>query len=224
MLLSISLRRRVINTDDQESETEVSSVNKRQNSNSIIDLPVSRAINLGTPDLPPTPQLDRIVNPSISDPPTLLYNGRLPGKDLCPSQMTIEETTLCNQVYGLFSGKAEDTNYEGRASSANNPNEYENMNSAIAEGKYEHTGANVIRNTEVRGLTLENERGTDREGTLQGRSNVVMTHSYVEGLGKGENDYSLSLDRLRIEENLSYEEKCKLLELIHKYQEHFVTR
>jgi hypothetical protein len=34
----------------------------------------------------------------------------------------------------------------------------------------------------------------------------------------------LSLERLRIEENLSYEQKCKLLEMIHKYQEHFVTK
>ena len=34
----------------------------------------------------------------------------------------------------------------------------------------------------------------------------------------------MSLERLRIKENLSYEEKCKLLELIRNYQEHFVTR
>jgi hypothetical protein len=62
----------VINADDEENATEISLVNKRRNSNSITDSPVSRAINLGTPDLPPTPLLDRIVNPSISDPPTLL--------------------------------------------------------------------------------------------------------------------------------------------------------
>ena len=42
-------------------------------------------------------------------------------------------------------------------------------------------------------------------------------------MGKGEADSSLSLEPLQIEENLSYEEKCKLLELIRKYQEHFVT-
>jgi hypothetical protein len=42
-------------------------------------------------------------------------------------------------------------------------------------------------------------------------------------LDKGE-DFSLSLERLRIEEKLSCEEKGKLLELIRKYQEHFVTR
>jgi hypothetical protein len=214
----------VINADNEKSAT-VDLVNVRRNNNIIIDSPVSRAINLGTADLPPTPQLDRMANPPISDHPTLQYNGRLPGKDLCPNQMTIEETTLCNEVYGMFSGMAEHTNYEGRASSANNPNEYKNMNSAIAEGKYEHTGANVIRNIEVRGLTLENERGTDREGTLQGRCNVVMTCSYdVEELDKGEDDCSLSLGRLRILKNLSFDEKCKLLELIHKHQEHFVTR
>jgi hypothetical protein len=33
------------------------------------------------------------------------------------------------------------------------------MNSAIADGKYEHTDANVIRNVEVRSLNLERERG-----------------------------------------------------------------
>jgi len=74
---------------------------------------------------------------------------------------------------------------------------------------------------EYRSLTLENEGEIDREGTLQGRSDVVMTCSYdVEGLDKGEVVYSLSLGRLRIETNLSYEEKRKLLNLICKYQEH----
>jgi hypothetical protein len=70
---------------------------------------------------------------------------------------------LCNEVYGLFRGKAEYTNYEGRTSSANNPNEYKNKNCASAEGKYEHTDPNVIRNIEIQCLTLKNERGTDRE-------------------------------------------------------------
>ena len=74
-------------------------------------------------------------------------------------------------------------------------------------------------------MTLENEGGVGWDGTLQGRSNVVITRSYdVESLDKGEEDSSLSLERLRIEEIWSYEEKCKLLELIRKYQEHFVTR
>jgi hypothetical protein len=60
---------------------------------------------------------------------------------------------------------------------------------------------------------------------LQGRSNAGITRSYdLEGLDKEEVDSSLSLEQLQIEENLSYEEKCKLLELICKYQEHFVTR
>jgi len=39
------------------------------------------------------------------------------------------------------------------------------MNSAIAEGKYEHTDANVIRNVEIRILTIENEGEIDRDGT-----------------------------------------------------------
>ena len=74
-------------------------------------------------------------------------------------------------------------------------------------------------------MTLENEGGVGWDGTLQGRSNVVITRNYdVESLDKGEEDSSLSLERLRIEEIWSYEEKCKLLELIRKYQEHFVRR
>jgi CTP synthase (UTP-ammonia lyase) len=64
MLLSISPRKQVINADDEESVTEVDLVNERQN----IDSPVTRAINLGTAELPTTPQRDHIVNPSISDP------------------------------------------------------------------------------------------------------------------------------------------------------------
>ena len=215
----------VINADDEESATEVDLVNERRNIDSSIDSPVTRTINLGTAELPHTPQLYRIVNPSISDPPTLQYNGILPEEDLCPNQMTVDGTTLCNTVYGLFSWNAEDTNNEGKAKRANNPNEYKNMNSAIAEGKFEHTDANIIRNVEVRSLTLENEGGIGRDGTLQGRSNVGITRSYdVEGLGKGEKDSSLSVERLRIDEKLSCEENCKLLELIRKYQEHFITR
>ena len=109
--------------------------------------------------------------------------------------MTVEGTMLCNAVYGLFSWNAEDTNNEGKAKRANNPNEYKDMNSAIAEGKYEHTDANIIRNVEVRSLTLENEGGIGRDGTLQGRSNVGITRSHdVERLDKGEEDSSLSLE------------------------------
>jgi len=67
-------------------------------------------------------------------------------------------------------------------------------------------------------LSLENEGGIGRDGTLQGRYDVGITRNYdVEGLDKGEEDSSLSLERLRIEENVSYEKKCKLLELIRKY-------
>jgi hypothetical protein len=102
-----------------------------------------------------------MVNPPISDRPSLLYNGRLPEEDLCPNQMTVEGATLCNEVYSLFSGKAEDTYNESEASSANNPNECKEINRAIAEGKYEHTDANVIQNVEVRSLTLGNEGGKE---------------------------------------------------------------
>jgi predicted aspartyl protease len=98
----------VINADDEESAREVDLVNERRNIDSGIDSPVTRAIILGTAELPPTPQLDCIINPSISNPLTLQYNGRLPEEDLCPNQMTIEERMLCNAVYGLFSWNAED--------------------------------------------------------------------------------------------------------------------
>jgi len=105
----------VINADDEESATEVDLVNERRNIDSNTDSPVNRAINTGAADLPPTPQLDRIVNSSISEPAILVYNGRLPKEGLCPKQMTFEGTTLCNDVYGLFSRNAEDTNNEGKA-------------------------------------------------------------------------------------------------------------
>jgi hypothetical protein len=82
----------IINADDKESATQVDLVNEGRNISSSIDSPVTRVINLGTAKLPPTPQLDRIVNPSIPDPPTLLYNVRLPEKDLCPNQMSVEDT------------------------------------------------------------------------------------------------------------------------------------
>ena len=174
----------------------------------ISHLRVNRNINLGTAKLPPTPQLDRILNPSIPNPPTLLYNVRLPAEDLCPNQMTVEGTTFCNEVYGLFSCNTEDTNNESKAKGVNNPNEYKDMNSAVAEGKNEHTDANVSRNVEVRSLILKNGEGIGRDGTLQGRSNAGITRSYdVEGLDEGEEDSSSSLERLRIAENLRYGEK-----------------
>jgi hypothetical protein len=94
--------------------------------------------------------------------------------------MTVEGTTLCNIVCGLFSGNAEDTNNEGKAKSSNNPNEYKNMSSAVAKGKYEHTDVNVMRNVEVRSLTIENG-GIGRDGKIQGRSNVGITRSYDVG-------------------------------------------
>jgi hypothetical protein len=48
--------------------------------------------------------------------------------------MTVEGTTFCNEVYDLFSGNAEDTSNEDKASSANNPNDVKNMNTTTAEG------------------------------------------------------------------------------------------
>jgi len=84
----------VINADDKDSATEVDLVNERRNIDSNIDSPVTRAIKLGAADFQPTPQLDRIVNPSIPDPPTLVYNGKLPEEDQSPNQMTVEGTSV----------------------------------------------------------------------------------------------------------------------------------
>jgi hypothetical protein len=205
----------VINADDKESAVQVDLVNERRSIDSSTDIPVTRAINIGTTEIPSTPQRDRIVNPSNSDPQTQVYKIRLPEEDLYPNQMTVEKMTCCNEVCGLFSWNVENTNNEGKAKRVNNPNECKNMNSAITEGKYGHNDTNVICNLEVRNLTLENDRGIGRDGTFQGRSSVGNIHSYdVEGLDKREEDSSLSLDKLQIEENLDYVEKCKLLELI----------
>jgi hypothetical protein len=139
-----------------------------------IDSLVTKAIKLAAADVPPTPQLDRIVNQSIPDPPTLVCNGKLPVEDQSPNQTPVERTTVCDEVYGLFSGNAEETINEGKAERVNNPNEYmyKNKNSAIAKGKHEHTDANVFRNIEVRSLTLEIEGGKVRDRTLKGRYNV----------------------------------------------------
>jgi hypothetical protein len=126
----------VITADDEDSATEVALVNERRNINSNIYSPVTRAIKLGAADFQHTPQLDRIVNQSIPEPPTLVYNGKLPEKDQSPNRTTVEGTKMCNKIYGLFSGNAEDTNNEGKAESVNNPNEYKNTNSATAKGKY----------------------------------------------------------------------------------------
>jgi hypothetical protein len=101
--------------------------------------------------------------------------------------MTVEGTTVFKEISGLFSGNAEDTNNECKTERVNNPNEYKNMNSSTTKGKYEHTDANVIRNAEVRSLTLGNKGGKIRDVTLQGRSNVGITRNYgAEGLDKRE--------------------------------------
>ena len=123
----------VITADDEDSATEVHLVNERRNIDHNIDSRVTRAIKLGAAHFPHPPQLDRIVNQSFPGPPTLVYNGKLPEEDQSPNHMTVEWTTVCNEVYGLFSGNAEDTNNEGKAESVNNPNEHKNMNSAIAK-------------------------------------------------------------------------------------------
>jgi hypothetical protein len=71
-VIDFSRKSIVINADDEESATKVDLVNERRNIDSSIDSPLSRAINLGTADLPPTPQLDRMVNTSIPNSPIIL--------------------------------------------------------------------------------------------------------------------------------------------------------
>ena len=65
----------VINADEEDSATEVALVNERRIIDCNIDSPVTTAIKLGASYLPPTPQLNRIVNQSIPDPSTLVHNG-----------------------------------------------------------------------------------------------------------------------------------------------------
>jgi hypothetical protein len=101
VVIDILMKTLVINAGDEESATEVSLVNKRQNSDISIDSPVSRTINLGTANLPPTPERDRMENPSISDHPALLYKGRLPDRNLCSNQMTIEEMTWSKGLWSV---------------------------------------------------------------------------------------------------------------------------
>jgi hypothetical protein len=117
---------------------------------------VNRANKLGAADFPHTPQTDRNLNPFFPDPPTAVHNGKLPGERQSPNHMTLEGTTVCNEVYGLFSRNAEDTNNEGKAERVNNPHDYKILNSAFAKDKYEHNDANGIRNVEVRSFTIEN--------------------------------------------------------------------
>jgi hypothetical protein len=138
-------KKTIIINADEESATEVAMVNERRNIYNGIDSPVTRAIDLRTTDLPPTPQLHRTVNPSISDTSTLLYNARLPDKGMFPNQITVEEASFCNEVYDLSSEDAEEVNNQGQARGPFSPNRYKGMNSAIAEGKYEHADTNVIR-------------------------------------------------------------------------------
>jgi hypothetical protein len=108
----------LINADAKESATEVGFVNERRN----MDSPVARANDLRTADFPLLPQLDHRVGPSISDPPTLLYNARLPEKNMCLNQLTAEEARFCKEVYDLTSANAEEVNDEGHARGPCSPN------------------------------------------------------------------------------------------------------
>jgi hypothetical protein len=211
----------IINAHDKDSSTEIAFVNARRN----MDSPVARANDLRTAYFPLLPQLDRGVGPSISDPPTLLYNARLPDKNMCLDQLTAEEATFCNEVYDLTSENAEEVNDEGQARDPYSPNKYKGMHSASAAGKSEHADAKVVRNVEVRSLNPGSRKGTGRQIELQGRSDTTVRFiDGMEGPGVREGNCELSLDRIKVEKNLSCGEKCRLLEMLHKYTTHFVKR
>jgi hypothetical protein len=130
----------IINADDEESATEVAVVNGRPNIESSIDSsnlnPQPRNIwpsTHTTAGLHGTSRYFRHSDPTIHS-----------DQDLCPNQVAVEGTTFCNEVYGLFSIPAEQTNNGRKASSSNNPNECNDINSAIAEGKYGDTDVNML--------------------------------------------------------------------------------
>ena len=216
----------IINTNDDESATEVNLVNGRRNMDSSIDNPTSRGINLRTAEQLFTPQRDSIINPSMSDPPTQLHNETLQDENACPDRTTAEKTARVNEDYGLLDRLVEDHGINRSKDIKvidSSLNKY--VDGSIAGSSREHSDINVIRHVEVLGSMLEDGRGADREVNRQeGLGTVVTRESNVEGLKLGENNDSLLSDELGIDERLSYEEKWALLQVVHKYREHLVER
>jgi hypothetical protein len=97
--------------------------------------------------------------------------------------------------------------------------------SASAADKSEHANAKVVRNVEVRSLNPESRKGAGRQIELQGRSDAtIRLTDGMEGPGVREGNCELSLDRIKVEKNLSCGEKCRLLEMLHKFTTHVVKR
>jgi hypothetical protein len=82
----------------------------------------------------------------------------------------------------LFSEAVEDsTNAKGKANVASIPNECNDMNNDIAEGKSELADDNIVRDIEVRSLTPEEKRGTDVKATNNGRPDIGTRCGYDVG-------------------------------------------
>jgi hypothetical protein len=213
----------IINLDVQEIATEVDFVVGRK-ADGDLRRSVFRAIHLGSADFPSIPQSNYSTNPPRSEPSNQSYNGRLPEGDVCLSRRRVGKTKLRDGVYNLFSETVEDsTNTKGKANVESVPNKCNDRNNDIAEGKSELADDNIVRNLEVRSLTLENKRGTGVTATNNGRPDKrTKCGDDVGGLMR-QNDCIVPLDRIQVNERLSHEENCRLLESIAKYQDHFVT-
>jgi hypothetical protein len=197
-----------IRTDCKESTTTADLVNDRQDADDDIESPVNRVINPETAKLPPRPQLKYIVNPSITSHPTQRYDERIPEENPCPNRMTVEEATLCKEIYSLFRGSSEDIMNEGETKGVNNPYKPEAMNRVEAKGKNEHADANEKRRIEVRRVTRDIEEEIGWDGTILGGSKEgKIGKDDVKKAEKGEEDVKWSLEQLRIEKGLSYDRK-----------------
>jgi hypothetical protein len=198
----------VINASNEGSEAILDLVNKEREADSKNTHPISRVIDLKTADHQ-TP---------------LCQEGPLKNSTW-PNQVTVEGKKLYNEIYELFSGFVEDT-LNDRASRASESDEYE-CNDVIQKnvrGNYRHADVSVIWNLSVRDLSLHKGIGDIRQVTVQGESDRVKAGRYgIDGGVKGNSCY-VSTKELKIDERLSREEKCRLLEVINRYKEHFVDR
>jgi hypothetical protein len=121
----------------------------------------------------------------------------------------------CGQTQRLrWVGYAVTIKNEGKATRAINPIVNKDADGSIAKSKDEHTYIEDIRHIEVHGAILEEGEGENQEVTSQRN----------EGLNTRGNNNSSSIEKIPVSEHLSSEEKAELLELLQKYQEHFVTR
>jgi hypothetical protein len=203
----------IVNADDKDTVIKIDLVNERLAEDS--RRPSSRVIYLETADCQPIPQLDRLGNLSVYDPPTLQYNEGISEEDKCPKKTSAEDASLDNEEYGLVNGLVVDyIKNEDRAARALNHSVNEEVEGSIAESKDGHTDIKDVRHVKVRSAILEEGRGANQE----------VFRRKIEGLNARGNNDSLSVDRVQVGEHLSGEEKTVLLEVLKKYQEHFDTK